>query len=206
MKKAIFFFVAALVSFNVFAQQQPPKETQVKYNKTMVNGVVAEYAIGEEVISKSLFDYLSSIGISKPSSSNGYKVFKAAMWGEISPEKLDIYIKTDGSRSKSTVTIILSKGYDNYVTSQKDADIVQRLNSFLGRLQLYANVVAQQEFIKKVEEDMATINKETESLKREQDKLSKKIEENKSQSERQQKALESEQAKLEELKKQLPQH
>lgn len=145
MKKIILFsaflFTASLSANTLFAQNA--REEQVAYNKVQSNAFVAEYNLPKEVIQQTLNNYFSGSSFGKKSSSKGYSIYKQSTWEEISMDKLDIYVTVSGKKNNSKVTMLVSKGYDNFINSSNDATTSENVKRFLNNLKSQAAVVQQ---------------------------------------------------------------
>ncbi len=189
---------------------QNAHESSVKFMKGQQNAIVADYDLPGDVVENALKERLDKEGLGKKSSEKGFMAYKAVTWAGIGPDKMDIYVKVDGKDGKSTITLLASKGYDNFVTSANDADKVQKLEAFLNSFtndakayQLKLAVAAQEEVIRKAEKDYKGSVEDGDKLSRDKEKLEKQIAENKNVQGKKETALSSEKGKLEELKKQM---
>ena len=114
MKKAVLFFTVLFVSSFVYCQKI--KEETVSLLKDKRPCLVAEYDIPSEVLENVVEDYLSKEGLKKPSSKSGFKLYEKAIYAKISNDAMDYYIKVDGNKEKSKVIVVISKGYENFIT------------------------------------------------------------------------------------------
>lgn len=110
-------------------------ETTVSYNKAQANGYVVHVEGDKAILSASLEDHFKQTFKSKSSTSKGFKTFKAVSWPEVSSDKLDVYYKVDGKKGKNTVTLLVSKGYDNFISGTSDPHIAEGVKSFMNTIQ-----------------------------------------------------------------------
>lgn len=136
MKKllSISMFMLALSAAPAIVNAQS-SETTESYNKTNVNGFVVNVEGAKDVVNTSLDDYFKRIFNGKSSSSKGYKLYKGVIWPEVSSEKLDVYYKVNNKKNNNQVTMLVSKGYDNFVSSQSDPQIADAVKYFMNTIQ-----------------------------------------------------------------------
>lgn len=197
LKKSIVLVVLAL-GLGCNAMAQNARETSVKFNDNQQSAIVADYTADEEFVAEVLKERLAKEGFGKKSSEKGFDAYKATNWGRVSSDKLDIYIKVDGKKGKSTVTMLMAKGYDNFVSSGKDASLINRaqdfMNSFGSYLKTRTDLKTQEELVKKMEVENLKMLKEKEEMEK------KMVEFNTGLSQKQA-TLTTEKLKIEEIKK-----
>ncbi len=148
----------AMILATFCAWGQNAHETEIKFKKAKQNGVVAEYNHSAKDVENTIRKKLADEGFPKLKSSGGFLTLTGVQWNNISKEKLDVYIKVDGNKSKSTASILLSKGYDNFVTSQKDPHTIDNIKGFLNNLSWETDVRLQEEMVNKMDNDLKAIN------------------------------------------------
>ena len=210
--KSIFKILAvAVITCNTgFSFAQNAHEGRVKFMKGDQNAIIADYDLPKNIIEDALKERLEKAGLGKKSSEKGFMAYKGTTWAEVSPDKLDVYAKVEGKDSKSTVTMLVSKGYDNFISSASDAERVQKVQNFLNSFvndarayQLRLSIAAQEEVVKKTEKDFKGITDDGEKLNKDKEKIEKQIADNKNDQTKKQATLDAEKQKLEDLKKQL---
>lgn len=71
---------------------------------------------------------------------NGVTRYKGVTLSEISPDKVDIYTKVEaGPNNSSVVYMAVSRGYDNFTSSEADSNITQNVKAFLQSFIMDAN-------------------------------------------------------------------
>lgn len=192
------------------ATAQNAHESSVKFNKTNENAVVADYEKPAEIVEAALKKQLESEGLAKGKNSKGYLTFSGVKWSKVSNEKVDVYFKVEGKKEKSTVTVFISKGYDNFISSGSDSRSIDNVKGFLNGLVHHANahhhslnIAAQEEAIKKAEKAYNSSSQNGKELMAQKEKLEKRIAENSNEATQKQKSLEEEKQKLETLKTQV---
>ncbi len=209
MKKTII-SIAVLLALGIsqigFAQNA--KEEIVRINKQNQNAFTASYDVDKDVLETAVSDYFSKINLGRSKSYKGYNRYEEAVWSEISPDKIDLYSKVDGRNNTSNLTLLVSKGYDNYVTTMSDEEMAIRIKTFLNNFMQYtyeaqndADIKLSEEALKKAEKDFDKIVKDGENLVKDKEKIEKEIEKNAAEKEEAAKKVEEEKAKLEALKK-----
>jgi hypothetical protein len=188
--------VALMLSASLYAQNA--RETTAKFKDNPQAAVTADYLADEDFVKEALKEKLAKEGFGKKSSESGYDAYKATNWGRVSSEKLDVYIKVDGRKGKSTVTILAAKGYDNFVSGSKDASLIGKvqefLNSFNGYVKAKRSLIAQEELVKEMDE-------ENKKMLKEKEELEKKIVEFNTTLTQKQALINTEKLKIEEIKK-----
>ena len=172
-----------MMATNTFAQQ----ETTVKYNSADASAFTMPVDAAKENVSNSIEEYFKNTFSVKSSSSKGYRVFKAVSWPDVSTEKLDVYYKVDGRKGKSEVTMLVSKGYDNFISNQSDAQAATGVKNFLAGLNVKVNeytknvaVAAGTKALEEAQKEYNKYAKKVEDLSKEKAKLEKEIADNQS--------------------------
>ena len=203
---------ALLAGISSIAFAQNAHETRVKFNKEDQNAIVAEYDVPRGVLEDALKERLEKAGLGRKGSEKGFISYKAAVWAEIGPDKVDVYARVDGKGDKSTITVLVSKGYTNFITSASDADKVQRIQNFLNNFakdakayQLRLAIAAQEEVAAQAAKEVKNSADDGEKLNREREKIEKQIAENKNEQSKKQSIADAESKKLQDLKAQIMQ-
>lgn len=188
-------------STHTFAQQ----ETTVKYNSVDASAFTMPLEADKTDVSNSVEDYLKKTFGVKSASSKGYRVFKAVSWPEVSADKLDVYYKVDGKKGKSVVTMLVSKGYDNFISNQSDAQAAAGVKNFLSGLNVKVGeytkniaVAAGTKGLEAAQKEYDKYARKAEDLSKEKAKLEKEIADNQSRLAEKEKDLAAAKAKLSE--------
>jgi hypothetical protein len=135
MKKLIIVAVIIFAGFHLHAQVSEGKTT---FNKVERTAVIGTFAYSPDIISTMLQEDLRTRGFGRGSSRRGVFTYSGILFPEISSEKIDLYFKLDKANrrepDKATVYLLVSKGYDNFVSSDKDADIILATIAYLTGL------------------------------------------------------------------------
>lgn len=180
MKKLIALLSSAFLLGN--ANAQSIQETTVKFDKNNVSAVVAEYKRPESVMEDALKVQLDKEELGKSGKTKGYVSYSNITWKRIGMYSLDVYFKVDGNKSKSTITVLVSKGYNNFIGSGSDPDIINKVKEFLGNLEKTAvdvqfalDVKAQQDVVSDAEKRYNNSLSDSTDLASDKQKLENKI-------------------------------
>jgi hypothetical protein len=184
--------IMTAASTHTFAQQ----ETTVKYNSIDAAAFTMPLEADKADVSNSIEDYFKNTFAVKSASSKGFRLFKAVSWPEVSTEKLDVYYKVEGRKGKSEVTMLVSKGYDNFISNQSDAQAAAGIKNFLSGLNVKVG-----EYTKGIA--VAAGTKGLETAQKEYDKYVKKAEDLNKQKTKLEKEIADNQSKLAEKEKDL---
>lgn len=202
---AAFLLTAANISY-----AQNAHESRVSFMKGDQNAIVANYDLPKNVVENALKERLEKAGLSKKSTEKGFMAYKGATWREVSPDKVDVYAKVEGKGNVSTITMLVSKGYDNFISSTNDPEKVQNvqafLNSFVKDVNLYQlklSIASQEEEVKKAEKDLKTTTDNGAKLTKDKEKIEKQITDSQAEQSKKQATLDAAKVKLEELKREL---
>jgi len=198
---------ALLTTSAAFAQNVNVRESTVSFGKTSQSAVVADYDLPASMVEDALKQHMEKAGLDKKKSEKGFMAYKGAAWKEISNDKADIYLKVDGKGNKSTISVLYSKGYDNFISSSTDAETVNAIKNFLTnfvtdlkKYQLMQDIAKQEDAVKKAEKVFSASVSDGKSLADDKAKIEKKIADNTNEQGDKQKALDAEKKKLEDLK------
>lgn len=201
----IFLFLAP-----VCCLAQNPREASIKFMGGQQNAVLADFDAPQSVVEEALKDRLDRAGLGKAKSEKGFRTYQATTWKEVAPDKVDVYTRVDGKGDKSTVVILISKGYNNFVSAATDPEKISRVQSFLSSFardvkayQVRQEIGAQEETVRRAEKEFKKSVDDGEKLVREREKIEKEIVDNKTYQATKQTELNLERDKLEQLKRQL---
>jgi hypothetical protein len=207
--KKIFITILALVSLQ-FAYSQAV-ETQIDYGKIKVTGATIEVAVPEDVAADVIKAEMKARGFGKGDGTKGYTLYKGVNFNELSADKVDFYIKTEKKSKKdkgnSKITAMVSKGYDNFISSTTDAAAMTALISFLNNLKpkftssnLDVQIAAQEDVVKKEEKKQENITEDISDMEKKIAKLQKDIADKKNDLEKQKAEVEKQRSALAALK------
>lgn len=191
------------------AHAQNAQEATVKFKKEGQPVAMATYNVPKDIVNNAFLQKLASAGITKKGKENGFASFKGVVWGEMSADKLDVYFKADERKGVTTAYLLLSKGYDNFISKATDSVTMVKmlafLNSFVNDVNNYVlqqNIAAQEEIVRKANSYYQDAQKDGKSLADDKEKIERKIDQNKTEQEKRKAALDTETTKLETMKSQ----
>lgn len=188
---------------------QGAHDANIRFGKVDRPGLIAEYPYSKGITENAVRARLEKAGLGRPKSEKGFMSYQAVKWNDISPTQVDVYAKVDAGKGdkQSTVVLLVSKGYDNYVNATSDPDIYAKLKSFLDGLtpdikatQLLADIGAQEELLKLAEKAYKSSDEDGNRLTRDKEKLEKQIAENNAEKQKRADALSAAKARLEQMK------
>ncbi len=113
----------------VFAQAAPVSTMIEKENR---NAVMIEIKQPVDITTDALQQKLQRAGLNEKVK-KGTASYKGVVLSEISKDKIDIYTKVEaGPNNTSVVYMAVSKGYNNFTSSESDTVITQNVEAFLN--------------------------------------------------------------------------
>ncbi|GAA4463101.1 hypothetical protein GCM10023093_10810 [Nemorincola caseinilytica] len=157
------------------------KEGNVKMGKKKMWAFSATYRHDKSVTAAVLDKNMEDAKLKRSSRKKGVQAYKAAQWPAVSDTRGDYYYRVRSKKGKTTVYMVASKGYDNYVTTTNDAATAAKVTQYLQRLdgQIAAQEAIQQKEVemKQLEAKNAAMAKELEASKEAQAKKAKEVRE-----------------------------
>ena len=200
-----FLALASLSSTLLLAQTA--QDANIRFAKIERPGLLASYPFTKEVVEPALRARLEQAGLTKPKTEKGFTAYRGVNWAEISPGLVDVYVKVEGKSDQSTIVLLVSKGYDNYVSATSDPALSANLKLFLQNLlpqiqteKVRSDIGWQEGIIREAEKAYKNADDEGNRLARDRDRLDKQIAESASEKGKRGEALNAEKAKLDALK------
>lgn len=193
-------FVAVGFTQNVQAQQT--REVSVAINKANQTAVAADFNYKKEALEAVLKNRLANAKLGKSKSASKFTKFEGVNWNEVSPDKMDVYYRVSGKKDKSTVEFLVSKGYDNFVTSANDPATIANLKNFIASLEQDLIKYSIDELIAAKEKDIKAAEKTVDSKKGDVSKAEKELEKAKAEVKKQEDTVSQLKAELDKLKAQ----
>jgi hypothetical protein len=117
--------------------------------------------------------------LNKKNKEEGYYKFSGVELPELANQKLDLYFKVDpidnDSNSRSSVTLLVSKGYENFVSSETDSATFAASEKFLNGFVQNTNVYNINQQLEENKHNIATSEKKWKELRDKQEDAKKKI-------------------------------
>lgn len=193
MKSLLSLLALVLVSGIAAAQSY---SGMVEYNKTQQPALICEFPFPPGMVEDAIKNKMEKLGYSGKEA-KGFRSFKGAKIAEISNEAmLDLYFKVEKKSRKekdaSMVYLLLSKGYENFMTDAADGPTMNNAKTFLNNLRatveaysLELEITTQEEAVKKAEKKFNGLVDDGQSLEKKKRNIEKEIEENKTSQTRQ---------------------
>lgn len=208
--KVILFTCCLIFAFAARAQSV---EGTTEYNKVKQPAVICEFPYPPGLVETVLEDDLKQKGFGKGKSSKSFQLYQAINFSEISGEKIDLYVRVEKKSRKeseiATITVLVSKGYDNFISSATDASIMNNVAGYVNGLKpklekssLEIQITDQEDLLRKEEKKFNTLVDDGESLVKKKKKLEDDIEDNKKEQEKQRSEVEKQRVILETIKAQ----
>jgi len=205
MKKIYLFAIASIAFVNLMAQA---RNTTTEYQKVMRPAIVSDMPFPEKVVNGAIEDKLGKMGY-KGKSTKGFTLYSGVRVPEIGAGTYDLYFLVDRVSKKdkdnSTVTLMVSKGFDNFVSDTSDVSAFNNAKTYLNSLRdvtaaydLELQIADQEDAIKKADKKYNNLVDEATDLQKKKRKLEDQIAENiaaqaaqKTESEKQKQILET---------------
>lgn len=209
MKNTLTKFLSTLALANILmfsVQAQNAKEVSTTINKAQKTAFQADYKVPKDLMKTTLDDRFKKAGISGKKS-KGFVKYEGVTFSELSPNKIDIYTKLDGKKDNSSVLMLVSTGYDNFISTATDAATAANTITFLNKLNEDAvamkgaiDLAAQQKAVATAQEKLKKSEKEKEKLAKKRAKLDKQLEAEGKSGDKATQQVEAEKLRLENLK------
>lgn len=185
-----FFFISVITAAQSYSGM-------VAYNKTQQPAVICEFPYPPGMVEDAIKNKMEKLGYSGKEA-KGFRGFKGAKIAEISNEAmLDLYFKVEKKSRKekdaSVVYLLLSKGYENFMTDAADGPTMNNAKMFMNNLRatveaygLELEIAAQEEAVKKAEKKFTGLVDDGQDLEKKKRNIEKEIEDNKTSQTRQQ--------------------
>jgi hypothetical protein len=146
----------------------------------------------------------------KKNKQDGFYVFNGVQLPALNNQQLDLYFRLEKNKKKkgnSIMYMLVSKGYDNFVSQESDSVTFQAattfLNGFIARnisYSLQQEIEAQEKVVLNAEKKMANLQDDEKSLQRKAEQIQAEISDNKSNMELQSKEIINQKTALQSLK------
>ena len=184
--------------------------TKVEYQKSDREGLVNEIGYDDKTVSGAIEERMVNLGV-KGKNIKGFIVYKGVVLPELGGSAYDLYFSIDRKSRKekesATITLLISKGDERFVTASSDPDLFTKAKTYLDNLwdrvgvyDLEQQIAEQENLVKKNEKKMNGLIDEASNLEKKKKKIEKDMEENSKDQTSQQKELENQRTLLETLK------
>lgn len=210
MKNKFLKLASVALVFNAFGMNaiaQNAHEVSTTINKVQKTAFQCDYKATKDLMKTTIEERFKKAGLSSGKKSKGYTKYTGVTFSELSPNKIDIYTKVEGKKDNSSVIMLVSTGYDNFISTTTDAITAANTITFLNNLNDDAvdmkaaiDLAAQQKAVKEAEEKLKKSEKEAAKLAKKKAKLEKQMEAEGKTSDKAIKDVEAEKMRLENLK------
>jgi hypothetical protein len=209
MKKFLLSIIAVSAALLSLAQA---RYTSTEFQKVMRPAIVADIPFPEKTISNAIEDKMNKSGY-KGKSVKSFTMYSGVHLNELGSGSYDMYFMVDRvsrkDKGNSTVTLMLSKGFDAFVSDSSDAAVVESAKTYLNNLRdmvaaydLELQIAEQDDVIKKADKKYNGLIDDGTDLQKKKRKIEEQIVENtaaqaaqKTEAEKQRQVLETLKAK-----------
>jgi hypothetical protein len=209
MKKFSLSLIAVCTALLSLAQA---RYTTTEFQKVMRPAIVADIPFPEKTISNAIEDKMSKSGY-KGKSVKGFTMYPGVHLNELGSGNYDMYFMIDRvsrkDKGNSTVTLMLSKGFDAFVSDSSDVTVIESAKTYLNNLRdmvaaydLELQIAEQDDVIKKADKKYNSLMDDGTDLQKKKRKIEEQIVENtaaqaaqKTETEKQRQVLETLKAK-----------
>lgn len=139
MKKLLLIGVALLATVGLSAKEtessisgaKPEIKTALGKGKELVNLYSITLPYSAENVTTALHERLKTEGIKGKKGKNNFYVFKEVQYSHLWDKTCDIYVSIIGNKETSSVNLIISLGYENYVDPHKDKETTKKAYKWL---------------------------------------------------------------------------
>ena len=207
MKQLFSLLLACMTCAFSFAQT---RTTTTEYQKVSRTALVNEVPFPANTVEKAIEDTFSKLGY-KGTSSKGFTVYKGVRLAELGSEPYDLYFMVDKKSKKdkdnSVITMMISKGFDEFVTESTGGKILDKGKEYLDSIRntlasydLEQQIILQEDEVKKADKKNESLQDDNKDLLKKKKKLENDIEDNIKNQEKQAKEVDKQKQILEVLK------
>lgn len=181
MKKRILTLIVCLVAVCTYTlTAQTPQEETVEFNKKMVNAVSLEIPdLDVATVTAAMEKFMENNGLKK-TSMKGFNAYLNQPFAKLSTQNLDMYTtvisKGKKKNAKTYVYFLLSKGNENFVSSQENASEIMNVKTLLLEFLEYSAQFALEQKIACMNDNIVQLEKEKSKIENNGKKIEKKKE------------------------------
>jgi len=162
--------------------------TTASYEKTQEPALQVDIPFPEKTVANAIDDKISKLGY-KGSSQKDYTLYKGARLVELGSVPYDLYFKTAKKKSDeknaATVAMLISTGYEKFVSDSANAELMNNAKLFLDSLvktvaayDLEQQIADQQNVLKKATKKLSDLSDDGQDLAKKEKKLQQEIADN----------------------------
>lgn len=182
----------------------------VEYLKVNRQAVVNDMPFPEKTVRDAIDNKMEQLGY-KGKEVKGFTVYKGVRLPALGNELYDLYFAADKKSRKdkdnSTLTLLLSKGFDSFAADSTDAPLMENAKTYLDSIKLMIaaydleqQIIAQEDAVKKADKKYNNLVDDGASLEKKRKNIEKDIEDNKKDQAGQQAEIEKQKQILETLR------
>lgn len=149
-------------------------------DKSMVTTYTITYPYAASSIEKAILEKFKTEGLSYKKAKNSFYAVKGVKYNALWNRTFDMYVAVTGSNNSGTIYLLISAGYDNYITDE-DPEVSQKISEWLVATEKDILTYLHNEKISDAEKELKEAEKEVDKLKKERTKIEKNIEKNNAQ-------------------------
>ncbi|MEP7166253.1 MAG: hypothetical protein ABI741_16240 [Ferruginibacter sp.] len=186
------------------------RSSKVDYQKESRPAIENDVPFPAKTVEKAIEDTFAKLGY-KGSGSKGFTVYKGVRMPELGPDAYDIYFMVDKKSRKdnenSTVTMMVTKGFDTFISESSDEKVFGKTKNYLDSLRntvavydLEQQIATQEDEVKNADKKNENLQEDGKDLVKKKRKLEEAISDNIRDQERQAKEVEKQKQILQTLK------
>jgi len=207
MKKIFAAIISIAFSYSAFAQAQV---TFIEFQKASRQAIKTTMPYNVNTAEDAINDKMGKLGY-KGKSKDGFTIFKGVKLAELGEETYDLYFSVDKKAKKdkdnSIVTMIISRGNENFITDAENPTVISNGKTFLesfggaiGAFDLEQQINGQADAVKSAQKKAAKLSDDADDLQKKKKKIEGQIEDNIKDQEKQKAELDKQNTILETLK------
>jgi hypothetical protein len=181
-------FALAATAFLYTVSIAQPYTTMVDYQKVSRQAVIADMPFPEKTVTKALDDNLGKMGYNGKDS-KGFTVYKGVHLAALGEATYDLYFMIDKKSKKekenSTITMMISSGYDKFITEADDKTLFTNMKAYLTDMRdmvaaydLELQITDQEATVKSSEKKANDLEEDATDLQKKKKKIEGQIEDN----------------------------
>jgi len=186
MKYTLTLFVFLVLNSTVSAQSHI---ATIEYANIKRQAVVNDIPFPEKTVREAINNKMEQIGY-KGKEMKGFTVYRGVKLTALGKEPYDLYFSVDRKSRKdkdnSTLTLLVSKGFDSFVADSSDAHLMANAISYLDSIKimiaaydLEQQIIAQEDAVKKADKKYNNLLDDGANLEKKLKNIEKEIDDNK---------------------------
>lgn len=183
MKKILISALTIFITALCFGQS---RYIFIEFKDVQKPAIINELPFPEKTVSDAIKNKLEKAGYSSKET-KGFDVYRGVKMPEIGPDNYDLYFKVDRKSKKdkeaSVVTMMVSKGLENFISEADDATVISKAKAWLDSLQTTAiaydlelQIKEQENLVMKAEKKYRNLVNDGDDMRQKKKKLEQQIE------------------------------